>query len=339
MDDKAKLLLVGVQGEEHIGTHLRHAADGVGLPTLFCDMAGASGERTWLNRVRWRMNGHRPARMRQFGEQVVQACRESGARRLLATGLAPLEEEVLREIGRLGIDRINYLTDDPWNKAHRAPWFLRALKQYDRVFSTRRAALEDLRGIGCRDARFLPFAYAPGIHHPATLTEQEKRDFSSDLLFVGGADRDRVPLVRFLILRGFPVALYGSGWERHAEMRPYYKGYATAEIFRKAVAGAKINLCLVRKANRDGNSMRSFEIPAMKGCVLAEETEEHLQILGKEGEAARYFRTPERMVEAARELLENEGERNRLASEAHRRITLGGNTYLDRLKTMLEGRP
>ena len=82
--------------------------------------------------------------------------------------------------------------------------------------------------------------------------------------------------------------------------------------------------------------MRSFEVPAMRGCMLAEDTSEHREMFGPNGEAVIYFRSVPEMVDRARWLLENEAERKRLASAAHHRITGGRNTYADRLQTMLE---
>ena len=336
MGNNADLILVGMEGEVHIGTHLRDAAKESGLRTEFFNMAEAFGTRNLVNRLRWRLGGHRPVCMSEFGGKILKACRESGARWLLATGVAPLEQEILRAAGEVPIRRINYLTDDPWNPAHRAPWFLRALTGYDAVFSTRRSNLEDLRAAGCVRANYLPFAYNPKIHYPVSLKDpEEQARFSSDLLFVGGADRDRFPFIRALLGEGFSAALYGSSWGEDPQTRSHWKGFATPEIFRKAVAGSKVNLCLVRRANRDGNSMRTFEIPAMGGCVLAEETPEHREIFGEEGEAALYFRSPQQAAEKIRLLLADERKRARLAENAHRRIAGGANTYGNRLREML----
>jgi hypothetical protein len=49
----------------------------------------------------------------------------------------------------MGIKRFNFLTDDPFNRAHYAPWFLKALPDYDVVFSPRRANIQDLLNAGC----------------------------------------------------------------------------------------------------------------------------------------------------------------------------------------------
>jgi hypothetical protein len=48
--------------------------------------------------------------------------------------------------------------------------------------------------------------------------------------------------------------------------------------------------CPVRRASRDGHIMRSFEIAAVGGCMLAQDIDEHREIFGSEGEAVVYFR-------------------------------------------------
>ncbi len=100
-------------------------------------------------------------------------------------------------------------------------------------------------------------------------------------------------------------------------------------------ASSRINLCLVRRANRDGHVMRSFEIAALGGVMLAEDTAEHRQIFGPDGQAVVYFRTPEDAVIRARALLADEAERARLSAAARQCIVAGGHTYRDRLNAML----
>jgi spore maturation protein CgeB len=82
--------------------------------------------------------------------------------------------------------------------------------------------------------------------------------------------------------------------------------------------------------------MRTFEVPAAGGCMLAEETEEHLEILGPDGECVLYFRTIDEMIVRARWLLGNHAERLRLASAARARIRTDSNTYKHRLARILE---
>ena len=97
-----------------------------------------------------------------------------------------------------------------------------------------------------------------------------------------------------------------------------------------------VSLILVRRANRDGSAMRSFEIPACGACCVAEDTDEHREMFGPDGEAVLYFRTPEELVRRVREAFANPELRKRLRRNAHQAITGRPNTYVDRLKTMLE---
>lgn len=97
-----------------------------------------------------------------------------------------------------------------------------------------------------------------------------------------------------------------------------------------------VSLILVRRANRDGSAMRSFEIPACGACCVVEDTEEHREMFGPDGEAVLYFRTPEELVRRVKEAFGNPELRAKLRANAHRAITGKPNTYVDRLKTMLQ---
>jgi len=211
---------------------------------------------------------------------------------------------------------------------------MEALGQYDFVFSPRRANLVDLKAAGCRTVGYLPFAYDPSIHFIEAAPSG--REYDSDVLFIGGADRSRVRYCRAIVSDGLRLSLYGDYWDRYNETRNSFRGYADLKTSRTASAGAKICLCLARRANRDGHVMRTFEVPAMGGCMLTEDTAEHRELFGPDGEAVVYFRSIPDMVQRAKWLLQHETERRRLAATAHARITQGRNTYAHRLQAMLE---
>ncbi|MGA2590651.1 MAG: glycosyltransferase [Bryobacteraceae bacterium] len=329
------LLLVGNQGGTNVGWSLWHASAELGISAHFADALQASRSPAWTRRIAWRLLGHRPPRLASFSGDLVRLCEKLRPPCLLATGFAPINRRALEAIGRMGINRLNYLTDDPWNPAFRAGWFFEALPMYDTVFSARRANMVDLERLGCRDVRYLPFGFDPKLCYPQPADAGESSRLAADFLFVGGADRDRVPFIAALAVAGFSIALYGDLWERFPETRPHYRGYADPQTLRKATAAAKIALCLVRRANRDGHVMRSFEIPAIGACMLVEDTEEHREIFGTDGESVVYFRSIPEMIEKARWLLDRPAERQRLAAAAHARVVAGRHTYQDRLAAML----
>ena len=156
--------------------------------------------------------------------------------------------------------------------------------------------------------RYLPFGYDDALFGPPNGPIDAP---SYDVLFVGGADRDRVSFMTAFMRRGPPVALVGNYWDRIHATRRYALGLQSPEAIRALTAAAKVNLCIVRRANRDDNVMRSWEIGAIGGCMIAEDTPEHRAIFGEDGEAVRYFRTPEEAAAWSNLLLADPVERDR----------------------------
>ncbi len=330
-----RILIVGYSADYHLANHLLEASAQAGLNGQICDAGAAMQSSTLELRLSWRMRSHRPPRLNTFSRHVLAVGRDFRPHYVLVTGITAPNAETLRELGKMGSICVNYLTDDPWNPNRYARWFFEALPCYSTVFSPRRANLEQLAGIGCQ-AQYLPFAYAPGQHFREAPPEHPRAQFECDVLFYGGADRDRVPYIEALVKAGLNVHLYGGYWKRYPKLRRAFRGVANTQTLRWAIAGARITLCLVRRANRDGHVMRTFEAPAMGACMLAENTEEHRAILGADGEAVVYFQSIEEMVEKARMLLESDTYREQLSRNAHERIVGGKNTYLDRLRTMID---
>ncbi len=331
-----RLLIVGNPEEHHVGAHFLQAARQLGCEASLLDVRSAHSSNIWINRLFHRLLGKRPAYLGRFSRSVVAACRQQRPQFLLVTGISPPSAGALREIGRMVIQRANYLTDDPWNPANGGRFFWPPLREYDVVWSPRRANLEDLLNHGCRRVEYMPFAYNPELHFAEIpANDAERGRFACDVAFVGGADADRLPLARALVRARLAVKLYGGYWDRDPELRPHWRGFVFGHEFRLAVGAAALNICIGRKANRDGHAMRTFEVSAMGACMLVEDTPEHRKIFGEEGQTVVFFNSIPQMVERARWLLDNPEERQRLASAAYVLITGGKNTYLDRLQTML----
>jgi spore maturation protein CgeB len=327
------LAIVGGFQLAHIGRSFMRSATQHEIKARAFDVIDASQGSRLLRALSWRFADRRPPQMRQFAQTVISACTAFKPDILIATSAVPLPADALSALRSLNIVCANYLTDDPWNPASRARWFLRALPNYNIVFTPRRANVGDLRELGCRDVRYLPFGYDEVLHAPAGEVQDAP---SHDVLFVGGADRDRAAFVTAFTRTGPRLALVGAYWSRSSTLRPFALGCMPPEAVRRLTASAKINLCLVRRTNRDGHVMRSFEIAAIGGCMLVEDTREHKEIFGGDGEAVLYFRTPQEAAARASSLLADANERSRLARAVHARIVAGGNSYGDRLSTMIE---
>lgn len=328
-----RLLIVGNPRPTHVGRHFLKAAQSLQWEVKLIDIESAFSQSLWLRRLCWHLLGRRPARLNRFSSNLVSECRRFQPDWVLTIGLAPVNAKALQQIRHSSVPIVNFLTDDPWNPQHHAAWFLRALRHYNHVFSPRHANLSDLQALGVQDVSYLPFAYAPEEHHPPSqIQPADQARWGHLVAFIGGADADRATLVRALTQNGVPVGLWGGYWNHYSDLAPYAHGHADAETCRRIVASAGANLCLVRKANRDGHSMRSLELAATGGCLLVEDTPDHRRLFGEDEGWVEYFSNPSDLPSKALNLLacsetllqfRREKIRDRIISNSH--------CYADRL--------
>jgi hypothetical protein len=331
-----RVLLVGVPAIEHMGGHFLAAAPSAGVMASILDTREAWTGLRLYDRLHYHLRGKRPTALVRFSKRVLATCQALRPDVLLSIGIAPLSAECLHLIGGLGVRRTNFLTDDPWNTSNRAEFFFDSLREYDTVYSPRTANMPDLESHGCADVRVLPFAYNPEQHFPELpATDLERVRFECEVAFIGGADRDRVALMGPLLRAGFKTHLYGGYWDRFPATRSSDRGIVLGRDLRLAVAGGLIHLCMGRAANRDGHAMRSFELPAMGACLIAEDTADHRSLFGPDGECVVYYRQPGEIVELARGLLRDPARRLGLSNALRARVCNGQHTYAARLSSIV----
>ncbi len=325
-----RVVFIAYDAEGHVGHHLMQAADKMRIPYRVMSPALAFDAPWLVSKVNWHLRGHRPSRLEEFGRRAAEVARSIQATHVVATGIAPLPTHTIRTFRTMGLRVVNWLTDDPWNAAHKAPWFVETIPEYDVVFTPRAAVIDDLRKAGARSVEMMPFAYCHACHFAAKKYEER-----SSVSFVGGADDDRVRYIRALTQGGVKVELYGGYWDRQRGLSDAARGFVDTAGYRAVVAGTALSLCLVREANRDSHVMRSYELPAMRACILAQDTADHRELYGPEGETVRYFAGALDIAAKAQELLRDHAERERLAVAVHSRVVRPENSYYARLERML----
>ena len=322
----------------HVGAHLLSAARNMELETMLADQRQSWGANRWLNRLARRIAGRRPTRLRAFGREVEIVVDNFRPDLMVVTGIAAPDAATLRGVRKRGIWTANFLTDDPWNPANRARFFWAALREYDVVYSPRRANIDQLRQHGCRRVEYLPFGFNPELHFPeAPASAVDQSRFSCDVIIVGGADKDRIPVAMSLANQGLRLRLYGGYWDRWQQLKPFYAGFVSGRELRMAVRGATVNVCMVRRANRDGHAMRSLELPAMGGCIVVEDTPEHRELFGEDKCCVEYYRTSRELAAKVTSLCAQPDRARALGDKVHKRIcSESRHTYSDRLQRILD---
>ena len=249
-----------------------------------------------------------------------------------------VEPGVLERIKkRTGAVLVNYATDDPFNRRVSNPSLVRSIPFYDLYASTKRAIIGDLQHAGTRRAAFVRFGYKPELHFPEVPScRAESERFGADVAFIGGCDDDRAPVFEAMLdaLPALRLALYGGFWNRYSRLRRYWRGHAVGREFRLAACAATITVNLVRRANRDGHVMRTFELPACGAFTVSERTDDHEELF-RAGQETVYFRTVEELIDHVKLYLEQDRERRHISQRGRNAVLAGHHTYQDRLLELL----
>lgn len=328
-----RILIVGSKAGTGIGGSFERAATRLGVTSKLFEIEQAWRGLRLARSLSWRFRDRKPTRFGWFNERLVAACESWSPDLLLCTGMAHVSSDALKSCGNR-IVKANFLTDDPWNRSAKAGWFLESLKEYDILFTPRYANMPDLAATSRARIAYLRFGFDSDLFNcPHQASSAPK---TSDVIFAGGADPDRVPFISSLNRVGVDVALYGSYWSRFGSTRGISHGQIGPSVLAAAISTSRIGLCLVRRANRDGHCMRTFEMPAVGIAMVVEDTQDHREIFGPEWSSVAYFSSTHELIEKTRFLLRNDSERYRLMSISHRLIVGGKNTYDDRLTSILK---
>jgi glycosyltransferase involved in cell wall biosynthesis len=251
----------------------------------------------------------------------------------------------------LGIQTISYNNDDPFGPGHHnnAPWhhhwlwfwYLRCLPKFHRNFFFRQLNCEEALAHGASHAAIMMPYYLPWQDRPVALSQVEQVRFSTDVVFVGHYEPDgREQCIRALVNAGIKVKVWGGYyWSRDVlgDLYPKLAPIVPAEgdDYAKALCGAKVCLCFLSKLNRDTYTRRCFEIPACGRVMLAERTDDLLEMF-KEGEEACFFSSTEELVAKAKWLLDNPDIREQIAQAGLRRVWADGHDVNSRARQFLE---
>ncbi|WP_051397711.1 CgeB family protein [Runella limosa] len=233
--------------------------------------------------------------------------------------------EAVTHLKSLGGKVILYNTDDPTgNRDHgRFKSFLKALSKYDLIVTVREPTLQDLIKLNAQNAIKVYRSYDEVVHKPPVKPIPDY--FKSDVAFIGTWIRHekRDLFLLELINQGINVSIWGDNWSKSPQwqkLKPYYKGSALfGENYVNAIAGAKVNLGLLSKGNRDLHTTRSMEIPYAGGLFCAERTTEHLALY-KEGEEAVFWSTAEECIEICHKLLQDADRRDKIRKAGQKKV-------------------
>lgn len=231
---------------------------------------------------------------------------------------------------------LNYSGDDMFNPRNQSRQWHAGLRLYDLYVTTKRHNVSELQEAGARDVFHVDKAFDPLVHRPMPVTPEVRTRLGGDVGFIGWPEAERAASMLHLARRGVPVRIWGP-WRRSLRYHPDLRVEGRplwSDDYASALSAFRINLCFLRKVNRDRHTTRSVEIPACGAFMLAERTEEHLALFEEDREAV-YFSSDDELLEKVRWYLAHEDERARIAEAGRQRCWTGGYTYERRLEQVL----
>ncbi len=232
---------------------------------------------------------------------------------------------------------VGFSPDDMSNPANQSHHFLAGLPLYDCFVTNKSFNVAELKQMGCAQILFVDNGFDPNTHRPVELTPELRRQFGGPVGFIGQWEPERANSLRRLAQAGMPVRVWGYTWERMRDIPPNLtieNRPLWGDDYARALCAFDINLCFLRKCNRDRQTTRSIEIPACGAFMLAERTDEHLQLFA-EGREAEFFSDDRELLQKVRHYLAHPEERLRLARQGLQRCRQSAYSYRERLRDVL----
>lgn len=233
--------------------------------------------------------------------------------------------EAVKHIKNQNNKVILYNTDDPTGTRDKGRFtsLVEAIPLYDLIVTIRESTLNDLQKLNSKICIRVFCAYDEEVHNPPQDAIPSR--FQSDVAFIGTWIRHekRDNFILELIKSGINVAIWGDGWQKGkhwSQIKANYRGssiYGTDYV--NAIAGAKINLGLLSKGNRDFHTSRSIEVPYIGSLLCAERTSEH-QWLYEEGKEAVFWSSVQECASVCKELLQDDEYRNRIKDAGREKV-------------------
>ena len=235
---------------------------------------------------------------------------------------------------------VSHSEDDLYLWHNRSWYFTFSLRHYDLVFTTKiqNYQPQEFPAMGAKQVVFVYQAFDKYLHRPVELTEEDKCRYGADVGFIGSYEQARARSLLFLAESGLMVRVWGERWDRFHRVHPNLTIEHRAvygEDYVKALCATHINLCFLRKMNRDQHTSRTFEIPACGAFMLAERTDEHLALF-TDGKEAVFYGSDREMLEKARYYLKHKDEREWIARAGRERCLESGHSFHDRLAGMVK---
>lgn len=316
----------------------------IGVECTYLDQRRIFDETSWrrpLDKVEFKLK--RGLRIKAWNSALLKGFEEyRPAIVWIDKGLFVYSEtiRVMRDAGAL---MVSCLHDDFRYRLYQQTPFEQAIPLYHLHLVTRQSNVEQLVQRSAAVVSKFLFSFDPSTHRPVPPLADDRNHFDVDVVFVGHFEPERELPVAWAAASGARVGVWGPRWmlagrralRRARAPRGMVRGPGLwGDDYARAFFGGRIGLGLLSRWMRDRHTCRTMEIPACGGLLLAERTEEHLELF-EEGREALFFECEEELRRHVQYLLRHPAERVAIAEAGRRRCFRSGYDHLSEARRHL----
>jgi len=323
-----KVLVIGPLNQTALAESYARAFERLGMEVVRFDSERALMQASRFTSSRILRRALRSSLWNAVNREAVEVAERVRPALIFAVKCTFFHPETIQQIRKsIGAPFVNYYPDHPyigirWDPREASALrrdLIEVLRQYSIVWMWERSLVERLRRDGV-EAKYLPFGVDPELFRPQPGREGlhcETCDRRHEVVFVGTRTRARQQEINRIMRH--EVAIWGNGWNsgrgstRGQKIHAPVYGVAVAKIH----GAAAVSLNVLNAENLSGPNMRTFEVPASGGVMLARYSDAQVEFF-PENEAAAYYRSPEEMDAKIDWLLEDAALRKRIRANAVR---------------------
>lgn len=357
-----KILFVGQLGEGQTTRMRMEVLQELGHTIIPLNSQTGWGASSFLGRTIQKKMGRGPV-ITKLNRDLLALAKQHKPDLLWGEKQEYLFPDTLREI-QSGGTKLLHFTPDPYFTLSwkRTPLMDEGMTIFDTVVTCKRYELDEYRR-KCHQVIYMPLGFAEAVHRPVFPADSSKRrEFSSDVGFLGGWEPRREELLDAIAGTGCDLKIWGYAWDHLVDgqwsPRRYMRlqtlaGKDAFQIHRNerlaralqgnevygddyafALSGARISVGFLRHVCPDQHTTRTFEIPACASLMIADRTEEHQEFF-EEGREAEFFISKDELVDKVKFYLSNETAREKVALAGYERCINSGYSYKNRLIQVL----
>ena len=343
-----KILIAGYWGWHHYEESFSMALESLGHKVLpFKTSIYFNGK---IGRLQEIIPFNGPA-VRKLNNELLDLVEKEKPDLFFAWRCTHLRSSTIKKINNKNIISVSYNNDDPFAKMHKIklPWhhkylwrfYLDNLQYFNFNYFYRKNNIKESITYKANNANLMLPAFIPWKDLPIELNTDELLKYKCDVVFIGHYENDnRVNYLRNIVKAGYKVKLYGGTYWTKNVLSDLYEYFAPIRSvynveYTKALCGAEICLVFLSKINRDTYTRRCFEIPASGKLMLAERTEDLMNMFEEDIEAC-YFSNENELVEKVNWLMSDKILRSRIAEAGRLRVVNDKHDIINRASVFID---